>query len=100
MRESLNLHHAYYMQFVNDSIKYAVIRLCKGRRWYDIPLVEWDNLDCIVRGNQSADKARTLIDTYNYDGLPKGRFYWSLSDSVCVAKNCAIALFGDKPVKD
>ena len=99
LKNSNELHHAFYMQFVNDSIKCSVISLCKQgkRKWWDIPLHEWDALDYTVRRNQNADNVRAIVDTYNYDKLAKGQFYWSLSDSVCTLKNAAIAIYGEKP---
>lgn len=99
LTDSSNLHHAYYMQFVNDSIKNAVIRLCNNgkRSWWEIPLHEWDSLHQFVVMNQSAKKCRQLIDTCNYDGMKENAFVWSLSDSVCTLKNCAISIYGEKP---
>lgn len=101
MQDSSNLHHAYYMQFVNESIKRAVISLCKNgkRNWWDIPLNEWDALHEFVVMNQSVKKCRQLIDTTNYNGMKENALVWSLSDSVCTLKNCAIALYGEKPCK-
>lgn len=99
LADSSNLHHSYYMQFVNDSIKGAVINLCKNgrRQWWTIPLYEWDALHQFVVINQSVKKCRQLIDTYNYDDIKENAIVWSLSDSACTLKNCAIYLYGDKP---
>ena len=101
-QNSSELFVQYYVQFANDSIKCAVISLCKRgeRNWWDIPLNEWDNHHKFVLSNQSAKKNREIKDNYNYSGMSENSFVWSLSDTVCTMKAYAISIYGDKPCKN
>ena len=92
MNNSKELHHAYYSQFVNDSIislvknRIGVSRIKESQNeWFnDIPLREWDCLDGICR--QTMNRKTALIAVPLSNGMG---FLWSLSDSVCTLKAAA-----------
>ena len=93
MENSSELHHAYYSQFVNNSIiglvksRIGVDRIKDSKNeWFnDIPLKEWDNLHnscCAMMNRKKALQAVPIKDK-------PGFFNWSLSDSVCTHKAAA-----------
>ena len=100
-------HDQYYSQFVTPGIIQHVTwaigkdRICasQDRHFNDIPLKEWDFLDKGIRLNLPKDKWRRLAcaDTLTEGGKENwlkanpnpGRFLWSLSDAVCIAKQAA-----------
>jgi len=80
------LHREYYAQFVTPSIRSYVERVigkpaikASTDRWFnDIPLRMWDMLDGFIRPH-GARVNKQLNDSS----------MWSLSDTVCVAKEAA-----------
>ena len=91
MADSKNLHKLYYEQFVTS----GVIQLVKNRiglqriinstdpYFNDIPLIEWDRLNGLVKTYSDTRKKSEA------EGCEKGKYLWSLSDGVCIAKAAA-----------
>ena len=83
--EAFAAHQEYYAQYVDDSILSYVesaigkkkILASNDRSFNDIPLMQWDNLEYILR--HRVDKSLLKL---NGEG-------WSLSTSVCIAKQAA-----------
>lgn len=85
------LHHSYYIQFATKRT-YAIVTLGIGLKrimdsedisFNDIPLRNWDLLN---------ESIRESIDTKlkgAAEGFPVGKYGWSLSDCVCIAKAVA-----------
>lgn len=79
-------HRRYYAQFVTPSIKHLVmsrigvdrIKASTHPHMSDIPLKEWDNLDSAIRPTGASIHKKI-----------NGVCAWSLSDTVCVAKEAA-----------
>lgn len=91
MADSSNLHHAYYLQFATRAT-FAIVLARIGRsaiaestdpHMNDIPLCRWDALNESIR---SSIRQRVKGQA---EGYPAGRFSWSLSDAVCIAKAVA-----------
>lgn len=91
MADSRNLHHAYYLQFATKST-FSIVHMRIGveailastdPHMNDIPLGKWDALNDLIRS--SIDQRLKGAA----DGYPKGRFGWSLGDTVCIAKAVA-----------
>lgn len=82
-------HHAYYSQFVTDSVKSVLLNripleklnASRDPHFNDIPLKEWDT----IKLPHSAEK---LLLQAGHAGI-------SLSDSVCVFKAAAKILIGE-----
>lgn len=86
-------HQEYYGQFVNDAVKGVVartigvdvIRASRDPHFNDIALRRWDAITDSVRHAIDATAWKHAQDTYS----DRTKFYWSLSDSVCIAKAAA-----------
>ena len=90
-RVTFDLHQAYFLQFATNRTRVLVLSgIGKDRilastdpHFNDIPLKEWDDLN------------RQISETINQrlkgqaEGFPEGKFGWSDSDSVCIAKAVA-----------
>ena len=90
-RVTFDLHHAYFLQFATDRTRELVIssvghnRILESKDPHlnDIPLKVWDSLN------------GPLKETINQrlkgqaEGFPAGKYGWSLSDCVCIAKAVA-----------
>lgn len=84
-------HRKYYAQFVTPAVLFHVASFIGKDRIFnstdehfnDIPLHEWDRLEPFVK---QACNTRKIQEANNY---PKGKFPWSLSDAVCIAKQAA-----------
>jgi len=86
-------HDEYYGQFVNDAVKRVVaqfigadvIRVSSDPHFNDIALCRWDAVTHLVRHAIDATAWKFAQDTYSN----RTKFYWSLSDGVCIAKAAA-----------
>lgn len=80
------LHRAYYAQFVTSTVINYVrrfigekaIKASADPHMNDIPLAKWDHLDSLIR--PIGARINKAIN---------GQSVWSLSDTVCVAKEAA-----------
>lgn len=94
LRDSKKLHHKYYLQFATKKT-YEIVKVniglynileSKDERFNDIPLQRWDRLDEFIRLSINV-KVKS-----ESDGSPEGKYWWSLSDAVCIAKAVAKAI--------
>jgi len=84
--ERASMHRTYYAQFVSDSLRNSVVSVIGEAailrsvdpHMNDIPLRLWDNLDHFIRPIGARINNRI-----------NGSSVWSLSDTVCVAKEAA-----------
>lgn len=87
-------HEQYYSQFVNNGVMLRVIRAigldvirnstCAS--FNDIPLDEWDNIPLV---DMLDVKKFKRLNNVTYRKSDQGKFLWSLSDNVCIAKAAA-----------
>lgn len=79
------LHHAYYMQFVNPTVTSIVISGVRPEKiltstdphFNDIPLATWDRLESLIKIYVSKNQLRKLGEI------------WSKSTNSCIAKAAA-----------
>lgn len=95
--EAFRLHHAYYAQFVNDSVLHHLAPHLRFEEWTDYaywndkPLSWWDNLIGIHRPNS---RSCTVNNPYlNRTFIRSLNGSVSASDAVCIYKAAATILY-------
>lgn len=95
MQDSMNLHNAYYSQFVTpelieylDSVLGERIRKSDCKYFNDIPLARWDRLQYTV----------CILADMNMLYESKGSRSISLSETCCIAKAAASMIRDTQPL--
>ena len=92
LANSKELHHAYWLQFATpgtyDLVRHFIgvdkIKASKDPAMNDIRLAHWDALNQFIKDTVNT-KAKNISDGYT----EPGKYLWSLSDCVCIAKAVA-----------
>lgn len=95
-------HRAYYAQFVTPAVRLVVERriglaalvASKDPHMNDIPLAKWDAMAGAIH---RACNTKALGEA---EGFEPGKHGWSLSTSVCIAKEAARQLKEEAPSAD
>ena len=94
--ERPNIHEEYYGQFVNAAALSIVARFIGTDRiknstdphFNDIPLKEWDNIDCSIRTSIDTKLFKACNNT-TYAEKDRHLILWCNSDAISIAKAAA-----------
>lgn len=109
MKNSKELHHAYYLQFSEplawDIVKRKIGEKCllmsKDEHLNDIPLRQWDSLAGFVfRGSEAVVKPRTLPAGIDGLKLKEAGEGYSCATGVCIFKAVAREIIKELNIKE